>query len=276
MVWCSFCVGAKNTKGERSMEEPPPQKVVGEVVPQIATEKSVAEKLDDVSTAAQTVLKETTVAATPEKVAETVVEEVKKDDAMSVSAQMEEVLQSSPILRSLAETAGLVDETPQKTPQKSPPLEDTKASPAVLETVATLKGGVTLKKHSFHGGPKQRTIAVSDDELRLVWKDQKGSSKNLFAKKDKDVGLKEVKEVRPGTALDPETVGLPKRPKGMVGTTILRRSAEGSKIAKRAFSLILPDKTLDFETDDPAEATKLVAAFSYLVAKSQADDPPAE
>ena len=55
----------------------------------------------------------------------------------------------------------------------------------------------------------------------------------------------------------------------MAGTEILRRTADGPAIMKRAFSLILADRTLDIECASELEARTLCAAFKVMVRQAK-------
>ena len=190
---------------------------------------------------------------------------VKKEGPKSPSrtTQMLDVLQNSPMLRQLAETAGLVDES------TAPSIR-----PEVGEAITELKGaGIAVKKHGRDGGVRPRLLGINDEETQLTWKDPRGSRLNVFRRNDlKAIELKDVTAVRSGTDLDPETVGLAKRPLGMTGTPVLRRSAEGNVVAKKAFSLILSDRTIDIECNDSEQNSVLYAAFDLLVAKAKNPD----
>ena len=119
---------------------------------------------------------------------------------------------------------------------------------------------------------------------RIGWK--KGVSE------EKMIPLSDVLEVRAATEIDPTTLGDPKRPKGMAGTPVLRRSADGpatcetrrqttirrttygtsrSLTGKKAFSLILEDRTLDIECANQIQAKKIHAALKVLVDRAKAE-----
>ena len=239
---CSCCTSAG--KGERSLPSDgpieTPSKVVGEVVEKTGTFL----KKEDVCNGKKL--------GKPEEVKEEkVVEEPK-----GATQMLGDVLQNSPMLKALAETAGLVEE-----PKKE-------VRPEVAAAVEKLKDGIPVKQHKMNGTVKTRLLAISDDETKQMFLPM-GRQMLSFGRRDKDLYLKDVKEVRPGTALDPETVGLPKRPKGMVGTPVLRRTSEGPVVARKAFSLILDDRTVDIECDDPDQCAILVSAFQLLVANAQ-------
>ena len=55
----------------------------------------------------------------------------------------------------------------------------------------------------------------------------------------------------------------------MAGTETLRKSALGPEVGKQAFSLILPDRTLDVQCATPTEAKALHAALKVLVAQAK-------
>ncbi|KAH8070104.1 hypothetical protein JL721_5327 [Aureococcus anophagefferens] len=70
------------------------------------------------------------------------------------------------------------------------------------------------------------------------------------------------------TELDPRRSGAPeKRSGGMAGTETLRKSALGPEVGKQAFSLILPDRTLDVQCATPNEASAHAAPGPVAQAK---------
>lgn len=120
-----------------------------------------------------------------------------------------------------------------------------------------LKGeGIPFKKHCTDGKIRDRVLVLSKDEKKFGWK--KNDPKKM-------ISLKAIKEVRPATSVDPTTIGNAKRPKGLGGTATLRKSCEGDTTARRAFSFILVDRTVDIECYSETEAKKLAAAFKVLV-----------
>lgn len=129
-----------------------------------------------------------------------------------------------------------------------------------VKSVLKSKAGWKVKKHCRDGHARARTLHLSDDERAITWH------------RTKSIKLADVVEVRHGTTIDPTTIGLPKRPKGMAGTETLRKCADGSKVARRAFSLILSDRTLDFECDTVEEASKFCSAFQKFVERAHKTD----
>lgn len=129
-----------------------------------------------------------------------------------------------------------------------------------VKSVLKSKTGWKVKKHCRDGHARARTLHLTEDERAITWH------------RTKTIKLSDVVEVRHGTTIDPTTVGLPKRPKGMAGTETLRKCADGSKVARRAFSLILSDRTFDFECDTVEEASKFCSAFQKLVEQAHKTD----
>mmetsp|Transcript_4096 Transcript_4096/g.13456 ORF Transcript_4096/g.13456 Transcript_4096/m.13456 type:complete len:277 (+) Transcript_4096:43-873(+) len=264
-LFCGCCTSVP--KGERSVgsaeEAPPlsPKKVVvpSETVPPPTTTTTATRKAEEE-------VKEEAQSAPPpaEKAPDLVVSPPR-------TTQMMDVLQNSPMLKALAESAGFVEESSTTEESTTAPAAPAEVRPEIAAAVADLKGaGIAVKKHSFNGTVRPKVLGISDDETKQLFKEKKG----LFRRSEKEVDLKDVKEVRPATALDPETVGLPKRPKGMVATPTLRRTSEGPAVARKAFSLILPDgNTVDLECDSPDQCATLVAAFELLVAKAKKNPP---
>ena len=75
------------------------------------------------------------------------------------------------------------------------------------------------------------------------------------------VALRDVDAVRMASEVDPAASLL----KPVAGTHILRQTADGPTIMKRAFSLVLVDRTLDVECGSELEARTLCAAFKVMV-----------
>ena len=122
--------------------------------------------------------------------------------------------------------------------------------------------GVPVLKHCRDGRIRPRALVLSGAGDKLGWK--------AGQKEATMVALKDVKEVRFATELDPTTVGASeKRAGGMAGTETLRKSALGPEVGKQAFSLILPDRTLDVQCATPTEAKALHAALKVLVAQAK-------
>ena len=79
------------------------------------------------------------------------------------------------------------------------------------------------------------------------------------------VPLVQVVAVRAASEVDPAT----KPPRRLAGTEILRKTSDGPAIMKRAFSLILADRTLDIECASELEARTLCAAFKVMVRQAK-------
>ncbi len=112
----------------------------------------------------------------------------------------------------------------------------------------TLTKGVTLIKYARNGKFMQRTLKwkSGNDELGLVgW----GSGWH---------SLSDCTEVRRGTDLDPLT-------DGKKGTATLNACIEGQKNLGQSFSLIFPDRTLDFSTYSKEQCNQLVYQFRSLL-----------
>eukprot|EP01084_Bolivina_argentea_P268900 456867_1 len=112
----------------------------------------------------------------------------------------------------------------------------------------TLTKGVTLLKHARNGKSMQRTLKwkSGNDELGLVgW----GSGWH---------SLSDCTEVRRGTDLDPLT-------DGKKGTATLNACKEGQNNPGQSFSLIFPDRTLDFSSSSKEQCSQLVYQFRSLL-----------
>ena len=150
------------------------------------------------------------------------------------------------------------------TQDKEPHISPLRADALVvdLESVkAQLAAGVAVRKHCTDGRIRQRVLVLSAAGDRLGWKRGQAEAKM--------VALKDVLEVRAATELDPTTVGGAKRSAGMAGTETLRKSALGPEVGLQAFSLILQDRTLDFQCATPLEAKKIHAALKVLVVQAK-------
>ncbi len=112
----------------------------------------------------------------------------------------------------------------------------------------TLTKGVALLKHARNGKSMQRTLKwkSGNDELGLVgW----GSGWH---------SLSDCTEVRRGTDLDPLT-------DGKKGTATLNACKEGQNNPGQSFSLIFPDRTLDFSSSSKEQCSQLVYQFRSLL-----------
>jgi len=188
-------------------------------------------------------------------------------------SQFESALNSSPILKSVAQQFGLIDseKNAEEGAVKDSTIKDETVSENVKKAIEDLKDdGLLIIKHSRDGKPRSRIIGLTDDERKLTWKDPKKSlGAFIKLKDDRTVSLSQVTEVRPATALDPSTVG-EKRPQGKGGTATFRKSEAGAKVAKRAFSLITASRTFDIECKDEDQVKILISTFKYLVAQAKA------
>ena len=85
------------------------------------------------------------------------------------------------------------------------------------------------------------------------------------------IPLDSVECVRGASEVDPATIGRSaKRPGGMAGTEILRRTADGPAAMTRAFSLILADRAPAVECASELEARTLGAAVKVMVQQAKA------
>ena len=117
--------------------------------------------------------------------------------------------------------------------------------------------GIPFIKHCSDGRKRERVLTLNAAATRVGWKKQQ--------REHTMIPLDSVTSVRSAMEVDPTTVGNSKRPEGMGGTDILRRSADGPAVMKRAFSLILEDRSLDIECASELEARTLCSAFKVMV-----------
>jgi len=125
------------------------------------------------------------------------------------------------------------------------------------EVTAKLAAGVPFVKHCSDGKTRARTLILSKAGDKVGWKVGQSEASML--------ALKDVLEVRAGTSIDPSTVGDKKHPNGLAGTKVLRRCADGPGVCKKAFSLILADRSLDVELSSERECARYRAALERLV-----------
>ena len=125
-----------------------------------------------------------------------------------------------------------------------------------LPTAATVAAGaLALFSHArvSRGRKRDRVLCLIRAETRVGWK--RGQPETTM------VSLRDIDAVRMASEVDPAASLL----KPVAGTHILRQTADGPTIMKRAFSLVLVDRTLDVECGSELEARTLCAAFKVMV-----------
>ena len=165
-----------------------------------------------------------------------------------------------------------VKEEEASTPKKETPTKKTKksltSSPSSSSIVVELSKlrkdlqstGIPIKKHCSDGKIRKRTLIMSGDAKRLGWK----TNQNY----DAMIPLRSVLEVRAATTVDPTTVSA-EYPGGVGGTETFRKTCDGINVARRGFSLILKNRTLDIEVETELDARKLCKSFKALVQKAK-------
>ena len=138
--------------------------------------------------------------------------------------------------------------TPKAAPNPAP--EITVNLPRVKRS---LRKGIPFVKHCSDLRKRDRVLCLNRAETRVGWK--RGQPETTM------VALRDVDAVRMASEVDPAASLL----KPVAGTHILRQTADGPTIMKRAFSLVLVDRTLDVECGSELEARTLCAAFKVMV-----------
>ena len=117
----------------------------------------------------------------------------------------------------------------------------------------SLRKGIPFVKHCSDLRKRDRVLCLNRAETRVGWK--RGQPETTM------VSLRDIDAVRMASEVDPAASLL----KPVAGTHILRQTADGPTIMKRAFSLVLVDRTLDIECGSELEARTLCAAFKVMV-----------
>jgi len=117
----------------------------------------------------------------------------------------------------------------------------------------SLRKGIPFVKHCSDLRKRDRVLVLNRAETRVGWK--RGQPETTM------VSLRDINAVRMASEVDPQASLL----KPVAGTETLRRTADGAAIMKRAFSLVLVDRTLDIECGSELEARTLCAAFKVMV-----------
>ena len=152
-------------------------------------------------------------------------------------------------------------ETRSESSMEPPVRKNSSISVDLGQVKTVLKGdGLPFKKHCRDGKIRNRVLVLTSDEKFLGWK--KNDPK-------KRVPLAAIKEVRLATAIDPSSID-EKRPLGLAGTETLRKSADGPAVCRKAFSLILDDRTVDIQCDTDTEAKQISAALKVIIDQAKA------
>ena len=147
---------------------------------------------------------------------------------------------------------GFARQSPAATPKAGP-----KPAPEIevnlVRVKRSLRKGIPFVKHCSDLRKRDRVLCLNRAETRVGWK--RGQPETTM------VALRDVDAVRMASEVDPAASLL----KPVAGTHILRQTADGPTIMKRAFSLVLVDRTLDVECGSELEARTLCAAFKVMV-----------
>ena len=154
---------------------------------------------------------------------------------------------------------------PRRAVQPAPPPKRTvSVSRSDIEQFqAHLRKGLAVTKHCSNGTTKARILFCDAACQKLGWKNPNGTP----AKNRDSLPLRAVLEVRAGMEVD--TLGSQEDPKGrtLMGTPTLRRCIDGTS-ARRVFSFIYRDRTLDLEFSTEEECRKNLRLFKVLVAEA--------
>ena len=138
--------------------------------------------------------------------------------------------------------------TPKAGPKPAPEIEVN-----LVRVKRSLRKGIPFVKHCSDLRKRDRVLCLNRAETRVGWK--RGQPETTM------VSLRDIDAVRMASEVDPTASLL----KPVAGTHILRQTADGPTIMKRAFSLVLVDRTLDVECGSELEARTLCAAFKVMV-----------
>ena len=138
--------------------------------------------------------------------------------------------------------------TPKAGPKPAPEIEVN-----LVRVKRSLRKGIPFVKHCSDLRKRDRVLCLNRAETRVGWK--RGQPETTM------VSLRDIDAVRMASEVDPAASLL----KPVAGTHILRQTADGPTIMKRAFSLVLVDRTLDIECGSELEARTLCAAFKVMV-----------
>jgi hypothetical protein len=119
-----------------------------------------------------------------------------------------------------------------------------------LEFEASVKTGITLKKHGRSGKPKAKRIYLTDDSLQVCW--GKSTRTQLRC-----LHTDEIRSVEPGKH-----------------TEVLLRKDVRDVQDDVCFSLVADDRTLDLQCDSVSQRDALVEGFSALLFSEPVVAPP--
>ena len=126
-----------------------------------------------------------------------------------------------------------------------------------------LRKGLAVTKHCSNGKTKPRVLFCDDACGKLGWQRPNGTP----AKNTDLLPLRSVVEIRAGVEVDKQ--GSREDPKGrtLMGTPTLRKCIDGTS-ARRVFSFIFRDRTLDLEFSTEEECRRNLRLFKVLVAEA--------
>jgi hypothetical protein len=126
-----------------------------------------------------------------------------------------------------------------------------------------LRKGLAVTKHCSNGKTKPRVLFCDDACSKLGWQKPNGTP----AKNTDLLPLRSVVEIRAGVEIDKQ--GSREDPKGrtLMGTPTLRKCIDGTS-ARRVFSFIFRDRTLDLEFSTEEECRRYLRLFKVLVAEA--------
>ena len=126
-----------------------------------------------------------------------------------------------------------------------------------------LRKGLAVTKHCSNGKTKPRVLFCDDACSKLGWQKPNGTP----AKNTDLLPLRSVVEIRAGVEIDKQ--GSREDPKGrtLMGTPTLRKCIDGTS-ARRVFSFIFRDRTLDLEFSTEEECRRNLRLFKVLVAEA--------
>lgn len=128
-----------------------------------------------------------------------------------------------------------------------------------------LKKGLMVTKHCRDGKSRPRLLFCDDACANIGWKQPNGNS----AKTTEMMPLSLVEEVRSAVEIDKLGSMEDKKGRTLAGTATLRKCIEGTS-ARRAFSLIFKDRTVDIEVSTEDECRNTIRYFKVLVAEAKA------
>ena len=128
-----------------------------------------------------------------------------------------------------------------------------------------LKKGLMVTKHCRDGKSRPRLLFCDDACANIGWKQPNGNS----AKTTDMMPLADVEEVRSAVEIDKVGSQEDKKGRTLAGTATLRKCIEGTS-ARRAFSLIFKDRTVDIEVATEDDARNTIRYFKVLVAEAKA------